>query len=187
KGRPRHPARTAPRGTQGLGAKRREPPASRRKELLEKNWLSRFQPQFALIPNAEKRVDRRIDVVRIKPAGKDLTAIKPLQQLLGPEWHNLRLAVHGKQVVVLLGSNLELLESALKNLHLNPNNRDTGIPLQPFHSQADPARRIEFHFAMQRILDLTSGNEVRSDAKPPPLTSFALSVGRNNLQLDVWL
>jgi hypothetical protein len=40
---------------------------------------------------------------------------------------------------------------------------------------------------MQRILDLTSGNEIRSDAKPPPLTSFALSVGRNNLQLDVWL
>jgi len=164
-----------------------EAAAARRKELLEKDWLSRFQPQFALIPNAEKRVDRRVDVVRIKPAGKDLTAIKPLQQLLGPEWHNLRLAVHQKQVVVLLGSNLELFENALKNLDLKVYDRDTGIPLQPFHSQADPARRIEFHFAMERILDLTSGNEIRSDAKPPPLTSFALSVGQNNLQLDVWL
>jgi hypothetical protein len=132
-------------------------------------------------------VGRRIDVVRIKPAGKDLTAIQPLQQLLGPEWHNLRLAVHGKQVVVLLGSNLDLLESALKNLDKKGAGLDTGIPLQPFHSKADPGRRIEFHFAMERILDLTSGNEIRDEAKAPPLTSFALSVGPNNLQLDVWM
>ncbi len=170
-----------------LRAQISEAAAARRKELLEKDWLSRFQPTFALIANAEKRVGRRIDVVRIKPAGKDLTAIQPLQQVLGPEWHNLRLAVHGKQVVVLLGSNLELLEKALKNLDKKASGLDTGIPLQPFQGQADPARRIEFHFAMERILDLTSGNEIRADAKAPPLTSFALSVGQNKLQLDVWM
>jgi hypothetical protein len=162
-----------------------EAAAARRKELLERDWLSRFQPTFALIPNAEKRLGRRIDVIRIKPAGKDITALQPLQQLLGPEWHNLRLAVHGEQVVVLLGSNIELLENALQNL--DKKTTEPGIPLKSFLRQADPARRIEFHFAMARILDLTSGNEVRSDAKAPPLTSFALSVGQNNLQLDVWI
>ncbi|HMF18771.1 MAG TPA: hypothetical protein VKE98_16305, partial [Gemmataceae bacterium] len=126
-----------------LRARISEAAAARRKALLERDWLSRFQPTFALIPNAEKRVGHRIDVIRIKPAGKEITALKPLQQLLGPEWHNLRLAVHGKQVVVLLGSNVQLLEDALKNLDKKTTGHDTGIPLQPFHSQADPARRIE--------------------------------------------
>jgi hypothetical protein len=166
-----------------LRAQISEAAAARRKELLEKDWLSRFRPTFALIANAEKRVGRRIDVIRIKPAGKDLTALQPLQQLLGPEWHNLRLAVHGKQVVVLLGSNVDLLETALKNLDM----KDAGLVLKPFQTQADPARRIEFHFAMERILALTSGNVLRGDAKAPALSSFSLTVGQNNLQLDVWL
>ena len=163
--------------------------ALRRKDLLGQDLLRRLQPTFAMVANAEKRAGHRIDVVRIKLADKESFALPPLRQIFGPEWQNIRLAIHGRQVVFLLGSDVELLETALKSLDRGAAGLAAAKSLQPFLRTGNPARMVEFHASMEKILALTSPAAAarKERAEPGELTSFALTVDPTYMQLDVWV
>ena len=90
--------------------------AERRKELLSKDLPRYVRPTFAYVTKAETRGGLPIDIVHIKLSDKDQLATGQMKQLFGPDWDKLRLAIYGKQVVVLLGSEVELFETALANL-----------------------------------------------------------------------
>jgi hypothetical protein len=145
------------------------------------------RPSFAFVARAETRVGYDIDVVKVKLSDKDLPIAKQMQQLLGPQWDNLRLAVHDKQVVALLGSEVELLEAALKNLKEGRPGLAATKSLEPFLRHSNAARTVEFHFSVDKFLTLTKPEDGR--IRPPGniWTSFSLSVDADRVQLDLWV
>jgi hypothetical protein len=164
--------------------------AQRRKELLEGGLPWRLRPELAFVPRAEQRSGRPIDIVSIKLVGKDEGMARQLRQLFGPDWDKLRLAVHGKQVVALLGSDVALLDEALKNLADGRPGLAAAPDLAAFGRQADPGRKVEFHVSVAGLLALVTppGANARVPAKPGrALSSFSLSLGPQQLQLDVWV
>jgi len=161
--------------------------AERRKGLLEQDWLRRLQPSFALIPNAEKRGQNDIHVVRIKLTDKDSSAEKPLRQIFGPQWNNVRLTVHGKKVVVLLGSEVALLDAALRNLDQANPGLAAGDAFKTFRSIGNPERRLELHLSMHKILALITSGADHSGLKGKDLSSLAISLDPDRMQLDVWI
>jgi len=163
--------------------------AERRKGLLEQNWLRRLQPTFAFIPRAEKRGKHNIDVVRVKLADRDRLADKPLRQFLGSEWHNVRLAVHGNQIVVLVGSDVRLLETTLKNLEEGSLGLAESAVFQQFNRLGSKHRNVEFHVAMDKIMSLVTSDRVGEWQKggSRSLTSLAVALDPDHVQLDVWI
>ncbi len=161
----------------------------RKKELLVKEAIPRVRPTFVFVPKAETADGHKIDVVGVKVADKEFAAVKQFTELFGPEWNKIRLAVQGKQVVVLLGSDQELLKAALKNVKDGKKGLGEAKHLAAFAKQADPARKVEFHAALQALTVETEAEWKalkQADAKPS-LTSFALTVDAERLQLDVWI
>lgn len=164
-----------------------ETAAVRRKELLSADVLRSIRPTFAYVAEAEKRHGHAVDVVRIQLAERDVPRAKPfMQQLLGPEWHNLRLVPRGKQVVAFFGSDLELLNHTLKNLAGDKPGLAAGGALKAFHRHAQSSRSVELHLAMSSLLALIDP----SGARPPGravVSSVGLSIGADYLRLDVWV
>ncbi|HMF10789.1 MAG TPA: hypothetical protein VKE94_00735, partial [Gemmataceae bacterium] len=107
------------------------------------------------------------------------------QQLLGPDWDKVRVAVAGKQVVVMLGSNVELFDTALRNVQKNEPGLAGSKHLAEFYARSAKERLFEFHVSVEGILRLTAEKaELRTKAQ---LTSAALSLGPTSLQLDARL
>jgi hypothetical protein len=163
--------------------------AERRKELLQKDLPRHLRPRLTFVPKAETLAGQRVDVVRIRLADQDVPAAAQLRGLLGPEWDRMRLAVRGKQVVVLLGSDVGLLKKTLENLEQDRPGLAGAKSLADFNRQAGPGRKSEFHVSAERIIALMT--PPAADAPPARpgggLTSFALDVQADSLRLDVWL
>jgi hypothetical protein len=163
--------------------------ATRRKELLDKTAARPIRPGFVLSPGAEKLGEQRIDIVNVKLGKEDATAVKQMRQMLGPDWHKIRLAVVGKQVVVLIGSDLDLLEQTLKNLRDGAPGLAAESMLARFTKQADPTRKVEVHFAVgafDGLLD-AAGPKLDRIKHSPSLSSVALSVEKDRAELNVYI
>lgn len=161
--------------------------AARRKELLSADVLRSIRPTFAYIADAEKRQGHKVDVIRIQLAERDVPRAKPfMQQLLGPEWHNLRLVPRGKQVVAFFGSDLDLLNETLQNLAADKPGLHASAAVKAFQRQAQPSRNIELHLAMSSLLALIDPTGARAPGKAV-VSSVGLSVGVDFLRLDVWV
>jgi hypothetical protein len=164
--------------------------AERRKELLAKELPRHLRPSLSFAAKAETLAGHPIDVVRIRLGLGEKAVAKQLQQLLGPSWDRMRVAVHGEQVVVLLGSETELLERTLQNLKQGKPGLEEAPPLAGFRRQANTARKVEFHVAAQAVMALTTPPGEGPLPRSGPgkgLTSFALTATPDNLQLDVWV
>ncbi len=162
--------------------------AERRKELLAKDLPKFVRPTFAFVPKAERRAGYDVDIVSVKLNERDLPINQQMQQLMGADWDKLRLAIHGKQVVVLLGSDVELLETALANLRDGKPGLAGAKALTHFGQQAPASRSAEFHLAAQNWLELFQVDPTRLAPKPgQSLSSFALTVETDRLRADVYM
>jgi hypothetical protein len=162
--------------------------ALRRKELLSRRLTRTLRPALAFVPRAEERAGHRVHVVAIKLTGADKAYVSQLRQLLGPDWDKIRLAVHGKSVVVLWGSDVRLLDATLKNLQEGKPGLAEAKGLAAFDRHSNPARQVEFHVAMAGVLALIAPPRgYRPDLGGPgrPLTSVALTLDPDRVQLDV--
>jgi hypothetical protein len=159
--------------------------AERRKELLATDLPRYVRPTFAFVAKAESRAGLPIDIVHIKLKDMEAPAGRPLQQLFGPDWDKLRLAVHGKQVVALLGSDVELFETALVNLKEGKAGLGDSKVIEGFNKIQSPKATAAFHLSVETLAGLVNGQPRRPAA--PALTSFALSVQDAGLQLDLHL
>lgn len=126
----------------------------------------------------------RVDVVRIQLSEK--AAAAKLRELLGPDWDRIRLAVHGRQVVVFLGSDQEKLRVALKNLKEGKRGLADAKTLLASKAHLDPARQVEFHLSAAAYALWTAAG-LQRPADKPSLSSLALTVEPDLLQLDVWM
>ncbi|HEV3261918.1 MAG TPA: hypothetical protein VG013_34020 [Gemmataceae bacterium] len=165
--------------------------AARREELMSKDLVGHVRPTFLFVPRAQTLNGRRIDVVKVKLSAKEAGAAGQLRQLFGPDWDTIRLAVHDKQVVVLVGSDTKLLAAALTTLKENRPGLAGARSLVPFTRHGDPAHKAEFHVSLQAALDLAHAEDLAGQGtkpqKSPALTSFALTVEPDRLQADIWL
>jgi hypothetical protein len=164
--------------------------AQRRKDLLSGKFKYRLRPSFTYYPGAEERLGYRVDVVGVNIDRKDEEVVRRLQGLFGPHWDKIRLAVHGQQVVVLVGSDVSLFEQALGNLKDNKPGLAATPELAGNTRMLDPARKLEYHIALQRgyalLGQFAPGVPVLKDPGPE-VTSLALSVDADALHLGVWI
>src|SRR5262245_10675237 len=152
--------------------------AERRKELLSKDLPKFVRPTFAFVPKAETRAGFDVHIIKIKFADKDIPLNGYMKQLLGPQWDHLRLAMHGEQIVALLGSDVELFEAALTNVKEGKPGLAASKNLARFSKQANPARSLEFHVSVQSLLNLIEPGGAprppsRSPRSPSPSTLTA--------------
>jgi hypothetical protein len=164
--------------------------AQRRKALLEKKLPLSVRPTFTYVPKAETRAGHAVDVVNVKLNETEAVDAKQLKQLLGPEWDKLRVAVHGKHVVFLLGSEVELLDATLNNLKDGKDGLAGLKLLETFLKRGDPGRAVELHVAVQKVMALTlvqGKDEAAPKQVVPALTSLALSVDEDKIRLDIFI
>ena len=167
----------------------RETAVARRKDLLSKDTPWHLRPTFQFAAKAEAPDGRKIETARIRLTEKDKPAAAALRSVFGPDWDRVRLAVQGKQVVVLFGSDTALLDTALSNLKDGKPGLAGGKALAGFGKQADAARKLELHGSATAMRSLLRGENLpRSKAgAAPSLTSASVSVGTDRLRLDFWL
>jgi hypothetical protein len=167
-----------------------EAAVARRKDLLSKEAPWRVRPTFHFEPKPETRGGHAVETARVRLKEKDAPAAEELRQLLGPDWDKVRLAAHGKQLVVLLGSDDRLLDAALANLKDGKPGLAASKVLAGFGKQADPARALEFHASAETVMALMRADDLRL-GKPagrvPSLSSASLGVGPDRLRLDLWV
>jgi hypothetical protein len=158
--------------------------AARRKELLsQKNEPLFMRPKLTFVPKAEKRQGHNVDVIDIKIAGLDKAAKVQYTQFLGPDWDKMRLAAVGNQIVVLLGSDVSLFETALANVQRGEAGLAASKRLGAFHRHAARDRLFEVHATVEGMLRLVSPNAPIDT--PLQLSSVALALGDHTLQIDV--
>ena len=93
-------------------------------------------------------------------------------------------------MVALLGSDERLLLETLTNLKENRPGLAGAKWLHPFAHKSDPARKFEFHVSLQTGLALKHADDLKSGKAAGPsasLTSVALTVDPDRLQLDAWI
>src|SRR5262249_32028190 len=73
-------------------------------------------PKFPYEPKAETIDGTRIDFLTVTLPGLKEADEREVRRLFGPDWNKLRMAVLGKKVVVLLGSDKGPLRETLANL-----------------------------------------------------------------------
>jgi hypothetical protein len=162
----------------------------RRKQELVKGLLGKaFRPTFTLQLNAEKQAGADVHLLGVRFEDKDNAYPAALADLFGPQWNRLRLAVVGKRVVVLLGSDLPLLEQAIANVRDGKPGLEQSAALTEFHKQAAPERRIELHLALGRLRALfTPAADLPMDFKPTgACSSVSLWTKPAELGADLWI
>jgi hypothetical protein len=178
------------RRAEDLKAQIIEAAVARRKELLSKETPWRLRPTFHFEAKPEGRTGHTVETARIRLTEKDAPAADALRQAFGPDWDRVRLAAHGKQVVVLLGSDERLLDATLANLKDGKPGLAASKSLAAFARQTDAGRKLELHAALGTVLELLRGEGLRR-AKPggptPALSSASLAVDPGRLRLDLWL
>lgn len=161
----------------------------RRKEVKLGQLPKRFRPAFSLKPGAEMRDGTAIDMIRMRFDVEDTPYLPLLKHLLGPEWDRIRLAIHGKQVVVLIGSDLGLLDQALANVKKGRAGLAAAPALAGFYRHASPGRKVEVHANVNLLRTLVMpANQLPADFKPgTSVSSVSLRIGANDIGVDVWV
>lgn len=161
-----------------------------RKELLSGELTRGLKPSFAFLDKVEKVGGHEVRQIAVKLPKRDLAVAGPLAKLFGPEWNRVRVAVIGKRIVLLVGSDLGLFKTALVNLAEDKPGLAGSKVVADQAKKTDPGRKIELHASAQMVAMLATAGDLEAPAKlaaNPPLTSLALSIESDRLQVDIWV
>jgi len=161
----------------------RDRTAWRRKEmLLEENQPLFDHAKLTFVLGVEKRLGQRIDVIQIRNPAAEPAALRRYEELLGPDWDKIRVAVVGKQIVLMLGSEVARFEAALRNVQQRNPGLAASKQFAAFHERCAKDRLFEFHVGIEARLRLLAANA--DEAPPGPLTSLSISLGETDVQFD---
>jgi hypothetical protein len=134
---------------------------------------------------------KRVDRIRIAIDGK-----QPNESQLIAAKYQLRLVVHGKHVVMLLGptssetSGTGKLVEVLRHLKAGA----AGLPehdvIVDARRRLDPSRKLEFYLCLENLLKLRTINDKPDVVQLKPVrhvTAATLAVDAKRIQLDLWL
>ncbi len=159
---------------------------ARKKDVLSQSLLESVSARWGDFPNAETRKGVPIDIVKMDLDEKSQSASARLKETFGPEWSKIRLAVHEKKIVVLLGSNVDLLDETLANLQQAQPGLSTESILEGFHKRTSPNRRAEFHVMLGELLPLVQGTKPAL-AAPIDMTSLSVGIDQEMIELHLWV
>ena len=158
---------------------------ARQRDVLSKSLLSNLTVRWGDFPKAETRKGLPIDILKMDLEGKSQMAKSNLREAFGPEWSKIRIAVKGKKIVVLLGSNTDLLEETLVNLSKPKPALSEQKQLAEFHRRSPPGRRAEFHISLKELVPWVQGTgEAPASSE---LTSLSLGVEKDSVELHLWV
>jgi hypothetical protein len=163
--------------------------ADLRKEELARGLVKKaFRPTFTLKLDAEKRGDVSVHLLGMRFDGEDAPFAGALKDFFGPEWNRLRLVVTRKQIVLLFGSDLGLLDEAVRNVREGKPGLEGSKALAAFRKQAAPERRVELHLAIGRLRGLlTPADQLPRDFQPTgAVSSVSVRTGAADLGMDLW-
>jgi hypothetical protein len=89
--------------------------------------------------------------------------------------------------VILLGSNLDLLEKTLTNISKDEPGLASSKSLKELYRYSDAARKFEMHVSIQNLLALSEPGTKQLPGEVSPLSSLGLSIEPTQIQLDLWL
>ncbi|MGE3803328.1 MAG: hypothetical protein AB7K24_01500 [Gemmataceae bacterium] len=155
----------------------------RRQPLRDPQQLASLKPSFAFLDKQEERAGCKVYQLGVVfPGEADAGRDKLLRGLFGPDWQRVRVAVCGKQVVVLVGSELALLDQALVNLKEGkPGLADT--PLYQF-AGAKPHTRLQFSLTDMLAMTRVEGLEAKKRPAADP-SGLQFEVGPHHAVLDI--
>ncbi len=140
-------------------------------------------PKFTYQPRVETIDEVRVDVLTVEVPKLGGEVLREYQRLLGPDWNKLRMAVLGKQVVMLVGSDKERLRQTLSNLKAGARGLADNKTVTAALARLAPERKVELHV---NVTDYAAFLEKARPAEDPKLSSFALSIEPDRIQLEVW-
>jgi hypothetical protein len=169
-------------------------PLAERLNTTLARWATRAGlPPFSAVYRPESRQldNRRVGELEIQIDGPDTELPNRMKQLLGPNWNRLTVGVEGKHVVVMAGSDIDVFREALANIAQKEPGLAGQAALRSSHRQLHPGRKVEVHFSMVEGIQL---RDVMENKRAPragdpcrELTSVALTVHDQGVQMDVWL
>jgi len=141
--------------------------------------------------NAERLGNRQVDVMQFDTDSLDDKLCSKLARLLGPQWRRLKICTVGPHVVIMLGSDPNLLKSAVENI----NRGRRGLADQQALRQADrrvhKGRKLEIYVSLDEGYELgrlIQGQQTSRHENPcRHMTSAALTIHDERVQMDVWV
>ncbi len=161
---------------------------ARKKDVLSQSLLEKLSARWGDFPNAETRNGVPIDIVKMDLTGESQAYKPQLESAFGPQWSKIRLAVHEKKIVVLLGSNVDLLEETLTNLKTQKPGLAEYEMLAEFHERAPEDRRTEFHLILNRFLPYIQNTKpIQTPNTKPEMSSLSLGITQDAVELHFWI
>jgi hypothetical protein len=148
--------------------------------------------RFTYQPRAEKLGDRRLDLVTFEMPDWAAGLDKGFADPFGPEWNKVRLAVVGKQVALLVGSDRDLLKEPVANLEAGKK----GLAGEKLTAGAlrdlAAGRTVEVHFKIGKwpdhevgFWDIFRTRRFLPKKMPEGLTSLAVTVEGDCVQVEI--
>ncbi len=161
-----------------------------RAQLLVEIPAKLVKPSFAYFPAYERRDGRPVDVIGCKLSDEEAPAAIQLRKYFGDSWNKIRVARHGKQLIVLFGSNVDLFDKAVGNVVAGRPGIAKSKMMAGYARRSMPRRKAEVHFSIKDVLPLAAAADPKKAAdasgEQSP-TSLSVSIEKDHVQLDLWL
>jgi hypothetical protein len=144
-------------------------------------------PRFTFKPKAEMLDGVAVDVLSVEVPGPKPEVDRAYRRLLGPDWKKVRMVVQGKQVVWLIGSDVEALKQTLRNLKSGDKRLAEQKTVAAALRRLDPERKLELHVNLKDYLGYLQ-SDAKDDGGAAPaegLSSIALTVETDRVQLEI--
>jgi hypothetical protein len=144
-------------------------------------------PRFAFKAKAEMLDGAAVDVLSVEVPGLKPEVARDYRRLLGPDWNKVRMVVQEKQVVWLIGSDVEALKQTLRNLKRGDKGLAEHKAVAAALDRLAPERKLELHVNLKNYLAYLESNskDDAGAAAVEALSSIALTVETDRVQLEV--
>jgi hypothetical protein len=150
------------------------------------------KPRIALkhLPKRESIAGHDVDHLQIDMSSLDSEIAAALRQAFGPAWMTVRAAPLENKLVLLMGTERQLLEQALQTSDANKSDLAQAPPLVESLGRLDASHQAALHLSLQRTLPAAGGFEdpiaaMRRDVNR--VSSAAITIERDLLQVELWL
>ncbi|MEM7475598.1 MAG: hypothetical protein AAF483_11460 [Planctomycetota bacterium] len=152
-----------------------------------------FRPHLGFVPELEVQSSMPVSAIQLSFDRADKGIARQLLAQLGPDWNKIRIARLDTQIVVMLGSDVGMLEETIQSLQTGAEGLNGKKHFSEFHAFEPDELMAELHFSLPAAQILTDnfwGNRGRNLKFVSPSdtpSSIGVSVGDQHLQLDLFI
>jgi len=140
-------------------------------------------PKFGYKPKADVLDGQRVDLLTMDIPRLPDAVQREYRQLLGPDWNRVRLVVLDQRVVFLIGSDVERLRQAVKNVRGGDKGLAGAKPVTAALARLTPERKLEFHADFKNFKAFVDGTRLEGPGQA--LSSTALTVEPDRIHLEL--